>query len=64
MEPAKPSELSAEQSRRFWQGVAFAERFFMGIDEVHTAMRRLCAALEADGIPYAVAGAIDRKSVV
>ena len=58
MEPAKPTALSAEQSRRFWQGVAFAERFFMGIDEVHTAMRRLCAALEADGIPYAVAGAM------
>jgi len=30
----------------------------MGLDEVHTAMRRLCAALEADQIPYAVAGAM------
>ena len=58
MEPEEPVALSAEQSRRFWQGVAFAERFFMGLDEVHAAMRRLCAALEGDLIPYAIAGAM------
>ncbi len=58
MESAKPVELSAEQSRQFWQGVAFAERFFMGLDEVHAAMQRLCATLELDGIPYAVVGAM------
>lgn len=57
-ESAKPSELSAEQSRRFWDGARFAERFFMGLDEVHEAMRKLCTTLEADGIPYAVAGAM------
>jgi hypothetical protein len=49
---------SAELSRRFWQGVEFAERFFMGLDEVHKAMQKLCATLEADGIPYAIAGAM------
>jgi len=54
----KPTELSAEQSRRFWEGARFAERFFMGLDEVHEAMRKLCATLEADGIPYAIAGAM------
>jgi len=51
-------ELTPEQSRRFWEGVAFAERFFMGLDEVHQAMRKLCMTLEADGIPYAIAGAM------
>ncbi len=30
----------------------------MGLDEVHKALRRLTAALEADGIPYAIAGAM------
>ena len=52
------SQDVAEVSRRFWQGAAFAERFFMGLDEVHKAMQKLCATLEADGIPYAIAGAM------
>ncbi|MDO9019099.1 MAG: hypothetical protein Q7V43_19410 [Myxococcales bacterium] len=52
------SALSPRQSQRFWDGVRFAERFFMGTDEVHGAMRRLCQTLEADGIPYAIAGAM------
>ena len=43
---------------QFWDGVAFAERFFMGQDEVSKAMRKLCATLEADGISYAIAGAM------
>lgn len=30
----------------------------MGMDEVHAALRKLCAALESDGIPYAIAGAM------
>ena len=30
----------------------------MGLDEVHGALRRLTAALEEDGIPYAIAGAM------
>ena len=49
---ARQSELDAEQSRTFWRAAHFAERFFMGLDEVHKAMRRLCATLEADEIPY------------
>jgi hypothetical protein len=53
-----PPPNVAELSQRFWRGVAFAERFFMGLDEVHKAMRKLCATLEADRIPYAIAGAM------
>jgi len=30
----------------------------MGLDEVHKALRRLTSTLEADGIPYAIAGAM------
>lgn len=30
----------------------------MGLDEVHGALRRLTAALDEDGIPYAIAGAM------
>lgn len=30
----------------------------MGLDEVHQALRKLAAALEADGIDYAIAGAM------
>lgn len=53
-----PTTLTAEQSRRFWEGASFAERFFMGLDQVHSALRKLCTTLEADGIPYAIAGAM------
>lgn len=56
--PTKQVALSPEQSRRFWEATAFAERFFMGLDEVHKAMAKLCSTLESDGIPYAVAGAM------
>jgi hypothetical protein len=45
-------------SKNFWEGVDFAERFFMGLDEVSKAMRKLCKTLEEDGIPYAIAGAM------
>jgi hypothetical protein len=49
---------TAELSRRFWEGAAFTERFFMGIDEVHRALAKLTETLEADAIPYAIAGAM------
>ncbi len=52
------SALTPAQERRFDEGVARAERFFIGTSRVQQAMRKLCAALEADGIPYAVAGAM------
>ncbi|MEJ7731897.1 MAG: hypothetical protein WKG00_22140 [Polyangiaceae bacterium] len=53
-----PSVLPDAASRAFWDGAASAERFFMGLDEVHKALHRLTAAMEADGIPYAIAGAM------
>lgn len=53
-----PAALTPQQSQRFWEGVQFAERFFLGTDEVHKAMRKLCRTLEEDGIPYAIAGAM------
>jgi len=52
------ARLSKESSRAFWDGSSFAERFFMGLDEVHQALIRLTSALEKDGIPYAIAGAM------
>jgi hypothetical protein len=51
-------QLPRAASRAFWDGASFAERFFMGLDEVHKALLRLTTALEADGIPYAIAGAM------
>jgi hypothetical protein len=50
--------LEGPASRAFWEGAAFAERFFMGQGEVHEALQRLTSTLEADGIPYAIAGAM------
>jgi hypothetical protein len=43
---------------RFWSGVAYAERFFMGTAMVQQAMRKLVAVLDSSGIPYAIAGAM------
>lgn len=57
-ERAGGQPLTQEASRAFWEGASFAERFFMGLDEVHKALRRLTATLDADGIPYAIAGAM------
>lgn len=51
-------DLTSTESQTFWDAVTFAERFFMRLDEVHSAMRKLCETLEADGIPYAIAGAM------
>ncbi len=50
--------MSPESGERFWDGARFAERFFMGLDEVHAALRRLTAALEEEGIAYAIVGAM------
>jgi len=41
---------------RFWSGVAYAERFFLGTATVQQAMRKLTAVLDSNGIPYAIAG--------
>ncbi len=53
-----PAKRAPDVSRAFWEGASAAERFFMGLDEVHQALRRLTSTLEADGIPYAIVGAM------
>jgi hypothetical protein len=53
-QPAPPIAGEAE----FWAGVANAQRFFMGNAEVQYALQKLTAALDAAGIPYAIAGAM------
>lgn len=57
-EHAQPDRLSGAASRAFWEGASFAERFFMGLDEVHKALQKLTATLEEDQIPYAIVGAM------
>ena len=41
-----------------WAGLAYAEEFFMNEAPVHRAMRKLAAALDELGIPYALVGAM------
>jgi hypothetical protein len=55
---AGAERLVEEVSRAFWEGASSAEKFFMELDEVHKTLRRLTATLEADGIPYAIVGAM------
>ena len=43
---------------RFWHGVEDAERFFMGAADVQKALEKLVCTLDADGIPYAIVGAM------
>lgn len=50
--------LATQQARALVEGIAFAERFFMGESEVQKALAKVCATLDADGIPYALAGAM------
>jgi hypothetical protein len=50
--------LPAEAEARFVAGVAYCERFFMGHAEAQTALYKLAAILEAEGLPYAVIGAL------
>jgi hypothetical protein len=37
-----------------WAGLEYAEKFFMGVADVQRAMRKLVAALDDLGIPYAI----------
>jgi len=39
-----------------WAGLEYAEKFFMGTADVQLAMRKLVAALDELGIPYAIVG--------
>ena len=43
---------------RFWQNLQNAERFFMGEARVQQALDKLVRLLDAQGIPYAIVGAM------
>jgi hypothetical protein len=51
-------QSSAAREARFWAGIAEAQRFFMGKAEVYDALLKLTRLLDAEGIPYAIAGAM------
>jgi hypothetical protein len=50
--------LSRETEDRLFQGAEEATRFFMGTADVQRALEKIARLLEADGIPYAVIGAM------
>jgi hypothetical protein len=52
------SHLSDTAEARFWQGVRTAGRFFMGEADVQKALEKLVQLLDANGIPYAIVGAM------
>lgn len=49
---------ASERERAFQAGLEHAGRFFMGTSDVHRAMTKLVASLDAAGVPYAIAGAM------
>ena len=53
-----PIRLGDAAEERFWLGVQAAERFFMGEAEVQKALEKLVRELDAQGIPYAIIGAM------
>jgi hypothetical protein len=53
-----PARLNEAAERRFWQGIENAERFFMGEADVQKALEKLARTLDAQGIPYAIIGAM------
>jgi hypothetical protein len=53
-----PTRLTKTAEDRFWLGVQAAQRFFMGEAEVHLALQKLVRRLDAQGIPYAIIGAM------
>jgi len=56
--PSPSNVLGAQRARNLLDGLAFAERFFMGESEVQKALAKVCATLDAEGIPYALVGAM------
>jgi hypothetical protein len=50
--------LASEAEARFEAGVDYGGRFFMGVADVHQALYKLAGLLEADGLPYAIIGAL------
>jgi len=50
--------VPADVERRFLAGLSYCARFFMGESDAQAALFRLTAILEAEGIPYAIIGAL------
>ena len=50
--------LPPEAEARFVEGVAYCDRFFMGESEAQRALYKLTDIFEAEGIPYAIIGAL------
>jgi hypothetical protein len=50
--------LPVEREEAFWAGLEHAGRFFMGEADVQGALERLTGVLDAEGIPYAIIGAL------
>jgi hypothetical protein len=55
---AEPARLTDVVEARFWQALHHAERFFMGDADVQKALEKLARTLDAQGIPYAIVGAM------
>jgi hypothetical protein len=54
----RPSELQPAHEARFWSGVAYATRFFVGDADVQRALSTLARVLDEARIPYAIIGAM------
>ena len=52
------ARLAEADENRFWQSLENADRFFMGDAKVQRALERLARTLDAQQIPYAIAGAM------
>jgi hypothetical protein len=50
--------LSPDREERFWSGIAYATRFFMGEADVQQALQKLACLLDEARIPYAIVGAM------
>lgn len=52
------SRLAETAEEAFWAGTRSTSDFFMGTANVHKALQKLAALLEAQQIPYAIVGAM------
>lgn len=62
MPPEQPcgtmTPMRVADEAQFWEAIDFAGSFFMEKSSVHLAMANLARLLEAEGIPYAIVGAM------
>ncbi len=55
---SSPDALDPADEAEFFEGVAYAERFFMGRAKVHSALEKLVRSIDEARIPYAIIGAM------